>query len=179
MTTNIATLASAVLAAISEGVDPEGNVVELFEALGAAGFTHAEPEGLALDPERSASYGVVVIADPAGEVAFTVCPHTGNVVREGGCDFPAGPAPVATPDPVKYYRILVNRAACPFFRTSRLHNAAAMFDALTHMRFGFSHGEDASQYALSVLSVSASGVGHIVGDAELAVLADSVQDVPG
>lgn len=163
--------AQAVVELLGQGEEPdayESNASALLQAMGARGDLNPNH---AYDFELNPDGRLQVINDTEG-FTLLVDPATGA----------AEPAPedevvIATPDPVKYYRILVNRAACPFFRTSRLHNAAAMFDALTHMRFGFSHGEDANQYALSVLSVSASGVGHICGDAELAALADAVQDV--
>ena len=83
---------------------------------------------------------------------------------------------VAQPEPARYYRVLVSRRDQKWFRTSRLWSARAALNVYAGMAQGFCDPEGgfSEETKIELLSVSASGVGHIVGPAEFQALNASV-----
>lgn len=178
--TKIASAASAVLSAIAEGVDPEGNTVELFEALQANGqFAENEFESAGIDHEQSLQRGVVVIVNPD---MSTIC----SVAADGSIAWVVEPAMA----PIAYYRALVNRKGAKFFRTSRLRCASDMAATYRALERGF-RGPDGTwdsegEFTFQVLRVDANRVGEVMSAVALADLiaaadaetaAENAQDV--
>lgn len=157
--------ARTIVAALIEGVPIdalEGNVDELLVAMGESG--HLNPNNAYFFEAQSAST-LQVINDTEGWTLL-VNVDTGEVTSPPANEI-AMPGPAATQlAPVAYYRVLVDQAGCPFFRTSRLHNVGAMLQAKAILLNGAN-----GTIGVRVLVVLTTGAGRILTEAELTELA--------
>lgn len=141
----------------------EGNVDELLVAMGELG--HLNPNN-AYAFEAGAEGRLEVINQTEGWTLL-VNADTGEVSTPPADEITM-PGPAATqPAPVSYYRVLVDEAAVPLFRTSRLHNVGTMLQVYRGVCAGWPMDQG---FGVRVLVVLTTGAGRIMSDAELAAL---------